>query len=196
MALPQPTTPFNPDDYLQWETEQSERHEYVQGEVFAMAGGEDRHASAALNLAVALRSHLRGQRCRAYVADVKLHVDAVDAFFYPDVFVTCSDRDAANRTVKRDAVLVAEVLSPSTAAYDRGGKFASYRQCPSLQEYLLIDLDAHSVDLFCKAPDGLWVLHPLGLGDVLNLQSVALHLPVTVLFEDLEGDEPAANRPT
>lgn len=188
MALPQPTPTFGPDDYLAWEASQTERHEYVQGEVFAMAGGEDRHASASLNLASALRSHLRGQRCRTYMADVKLQVDAADAFFYPDVFVTCSERDAANRLVKHDAVLVAEVLSPGTAAYDRGGKFARYRQCPSLQEYVLIDLDTRSIDLFRKASDGLWVLHPLVAGDVLTLQSVGLSLPVDDVFEDLETD--------
>lgn len=191
MALPQPQPSFSPDDYLLWEAEQTERHEYVQGEVFAMAGGEDRHASAALNLAVVLRHHLRGQRCRTYMADVKLQVDAADAYFYPDVFVTCSERDAAERLVKRDAVLVAEVLSPSTAAYDRGGKFARYRLCPSLQEYLLIDTETRSADLFRKAPDGLWVLHPHTLGEVLTLASVALSLPVADLFEDLEGDDPS-----
>jgi Uma2 family endonuclease len=188
MALPQPSSPFTASDYLHWEAEQTERHEFVQGEVFCMAGGEDRHASVSLNLASALRNHLRGQRCRTYMADVKLQVDAADAFFYPDVFVTCSERDAANRLLKRDAVLVAEVLSPSTAACDRGSKFARYRLCPSLQEYLLIDLDNRSLDLFRKAPDGLWVLHPLTPGDVLNLQSVALSLPVDDVFEDLEGD--------
>lgn len=187
MALPQRQPQFTAQDYLAWEAEQTERHEYFDGEVFAMAGGEDRHNRAAGNLYVLLHPHLRGSPCRVYLNDVKLHVEQADAYFYPDLFVTCSPRDAADRCIKRDAILVAEVLSPSTAAYDRGAKFASYRQLPSLQEVLLIDLDARTIDLFRKSTDGLWVLHPLQHGDELHLASVDGRWPVAEVFADLEG---------
>ena len=194
MALPQPKTPFTADDFLAWDTTQTVRHEYVNGEVFAMAGGEDRHASVSLAVASALRSHLKGSRCRVYMNDVKLRVEAANAFYYPDVFVTCSERDAANRQVKQDAVLVVEVLSPSTAAYDRGDKFASYRLSPTLTEYVVIDIDRRTVDLFRKSAaestSGLWVLHPLAGADTLHLASVDLRLPLSELFADLEGDTP------
>jgi Uma2 family endonuclease len=191
---------FTGDDYLAWEASQSQRHEYVRGEVFAMAGGEDRHASATGNVYSLLRQHLRGSRCRVYMNDVKLQVDAANCFFYPDVFVTCSSRDLAERLVKRDAVLVAEVLSPSTAAYDRGDKFAAYRQLPSLQELLLLDLDRRTVELFRRQPGTAgagphdpWVLHPLTEGDDLQLQSVGCTLAVADVLADLEGqaDAPA-----
>lgn len=189
MALPQPKTPFSADDFLVWDASQTERHEFVDGEVFAMAGGEDRHASVSLAVASSLRSHLKGSRCRVYMNDVKLQVAAANAFFYPDVFVTCSERDAANRLVKQEPLLVVEVLSPSTAAYDRGDKFASYRLCPTLAEYAVIDIDRRAVDLFRKNTEGLWVLHPLVGNATLTLTSVDHALALGDLFADLEGDD-------
>jgi Uma2 family endonuclease len=192
MALPQPKAPFSADDFLAWDATQTERHEYVNGEVFAMAGGEDRHASVSGNLFAALHGHLKGSRCRVYMNDVKLQVAAANAFFYPDVFVTCSERDAASRLVKQEPLLVVEVLSPSTAAYDRGDKFASYRLCPTLAEYAVIDIDRRVVDLFRKNADGLWVLHPCSSNQSLTLESVTLTLPLGELFADLEGTDHSA----
>ena len=189
MAVPQPKVPFSADDFLAWDATQTERHEFVNGDVFAMAGGEDRHASVSGNLFAALHSHLKGSRCRVYMNDVKLQVAAANSFFYPDVFVTCSPRDAANRLVKQEPLLVVEVLSPSTAAYDRGDKFAAYRLCPTLTEYALVDIDRRAVDLFRKNTDGLWVLHPLAGEDTLTLASVDHTLPLGELFADLEGDD-------
>jgi Uma2 family endonuclease len=121
--------------------------------------------------------------------DVKLQVAAANAFFYPDVFVTCSERDAASRLVKQEPLLVVEVLSPSTAAYDRGDKFASYRLCPTLAEYAVIDIDRRAVDLFRKNAEGLWVLHPLAGNATLTLASVDHALALGELFADLEGDD-------
>lgn len=195
MALPQPRLPFTAEDYLQWEERQTLKHEYVNGEVFAMSGAEDRHVTIQGNLYTALRQHLRGGPCRVYVSDVKLHVAAANAYYYPDVFVTCGARDAASRLVKTEARLIIEVLSPSTAAYDRGGKFASYRLLPTLQEYAVVDIDARSIDLFRKAAGGLWVLHP-GFGqDTVRFESVGLSLPLSECFADLEGDPPSAPTP-
>jgi hypothetical protein len=124
---------FSAADFLAWDAGQTDKHEYVDGELVAMAGVEDRHATVALNMAMALRQHLRGTPCRTFIADVKLHVEAANAYFYPDVFVTCSEADRASPLIKREAVLVVEVLSPGTAAYDRGDKFARYRQLPALR---------------------------------------------------------------
>ena len=186
MSLPAPQPFFDAQAYLAWEAEQSTKHEYHDGEVFAMAGGEDRNATVAGNLYMALRQHLRGTPCRVYGSDVKLHVEAADCFFYPDVMVTCSAADLQDRLVKRDPVLVVEVLSPSTAAFDRGNKFASYRQLPSLKEYLLVDTAALQCDLFRRGADGLWVLHPGGPTDAVALASVDLTVTPEVLWADLE----------
>lgn len=178
------------DEFLAWEATQAERHEFVQGEVFAMAGGEDRNNTVAGNLYIALRQHLRGTPCRVFASDVKLRVAAADCFFYPDVMVTCSAADAAERLVKQAPVLVVEVLSPSTEAFDRGAKFAAYRQLPSLVEYLLVDPGQRRCDLFRKrAADGLWVLHPAEPDEALQLASVDLTVPPAALWADL--DEPA-----
>lgn len=180
------------DEFLAWESTQPERHEFVQGEVFAMAGGEDRNNTVAGNLYIALRQHLRGSPCRVFASDVKLRVEAADCFFYPDVMVTCSAADAASRLVKHAPVLVVEVLSPSTEAFDRGAKFAAYRQLPSLAEYLLVDPNQRRCDLFRKgADDGLWVLHPTGPDEALQLASVGLDLPPAVLWAELDEGAPA-----
>lgn len=175
------------DEFLAWDEHQTLRHEFVRGELFAMAGGDDRNNTLALNLVVALRPHLRGTPCRVYANDVKLRVDLADCYFYPDLMVTCSGLDAANRLIKREPKLVVEVLSPSTAAYDRGGKFADYRMLPTLQEYLLVDIDSRRCDLFRKREsDGLWVLHPFDGDQTLHLASVDLHIPADALWADIE----------
>ena len=173
-------------EFLAWDASQTTKHEFVQGEVFAMAGGEDRNATVAGNVYMALRQHLRGSPCRVYPSDVKLRVEAADCFFYPDVMVTCSAIDLGDRLIKREPCLVVEVLSPSTASDDRGDKFAAYRQLPSLQEYLLVDVDSQRCDLFRKGADGLWVLHPGTATDPLQLASVDLVVAPEALWADLE----------
>jgi len=190
MAHAAATERFTPQAYLEWEAAQAVRHEFVDGEVFAMAGAEDRHFTAAFNLGVALRQHLQRTPCRVYMSDVKLHVAAANSFFYPDLMVTCSAADAAQRLVKSEPSLVVEVLSPATAAYDRGAMFAAYRMLASLQEYLLVDLDAFSCEVYRKGADGLWVLHPFGRGETMTLASVGLQLPASEVFADLEAGAP------
>ncbi len=183
--------PFTAADYLAWEADQPERHEFVGGEVFQMAGAEDRHVTAAGNAYIALREHLRGTPRRVYMADMKLHVRARNEYFYPDVLVTCSDADRDSRLSKSEPVLIVEVLSKSTEAYDRGVKFASYRALESLREYLLVDLERRRADLYRRGGDGLWVLHPTELADDaagLALDSVAFTLTARALWADIERD--------
>jgi Uma2 family endonuclease len=174
------------EEFLAWDATQPERHDFVDGEVFAMAGAEDRHVTTCGNLYMALRQHLAGTPCRTFMADMKLHAQASDSYFYPDVLVTCSPIDRASALVKREPTLLVEVLSPSTAAYDRGEKFARYRQISSLAEVVFIDLDSRRCDVFRKAPDGLWVLHPFERGDALKLASVGLELPAERLFAEVD----------
>lgn len=181
---------FTGADYLAWEAQQAERHEYVAGEVFAMAGAEDRHVTVVGNVYMALRQHLSGSRCRAYMSDMRLHVAAVDAYFYPDVFVTRGDADRASPLVKAEALLVVEVLSPGTAGYDRGVKFSRYRGLPSLQEYVLVDPETRTADVFRRRDDGLvWVLHPFDRDEGVALASVDLKLDAARLWADVIDDE-------
>lgn len=179
------------EEFLAWDETQTIRHEFVRGEVFAMAGSEDNDNTVAGNLYVALRQRLRGTPCRVFAADVKLRVEAADCFFYPDVMVTCGAADKAQRLIKREPVLVVEVLSPSTAAFDRGDKFADYRLLPTPAEYLLVDVNRRRCDLFRKGADGLWVLHATGADEALRLDSVDLSVPPEALWADVDAEQGA-----
>jgi Uma2 family endonuclease len=177
---------FTANDYLVWEPQQTERHEFVDGEVFAMAGAEDRHVTVAGNVYIQLRQHLAGTACKTYMSDMRLQVAASNSYFYPDVLVTCSALDAASPQLKSEPTLLVEILSPSTAAYDRGVKFSHYRNLPSLREYVLIDLDTRCTDVYRKGTDGLWVLHPFGVNQTVLLESMGLQITAQQLFAEIE----------
>ena len=184
-AQPQTSHNLSAQDYLAWEAAQPERHEFVDGEVFAMAGAEDRHVTVTGNVYMALRQHLRGTPCRTFMADMKVQAHADSSYFYPDVVVTCSAADADSRQIKREPRLIVEVLSPSTEAYDRGEKFVRYRQIPSLTEYVLVDFEHRRVDVFRKQPDGLWVLHPFDAQTPVTLASVDVVLDAETLYAEI-----------
>jgi len=179
---------FSLDDFMQWESEQSERHEFISGEVLAMTSARDGHNTISGNFFAALHSALRGSPCRTFIADMKLRIDAADAAFYPDVMVTCDIRDKTPEAdlAKRHPTLIVEVLSESTAAYDRGLKFEYYRNIETLKEYLLIEQDRRHADLFRRREeDGLWVLYASGATDDVVLESVGVRLSMAVLYEDV-----------
>lgn len=190
MSLPQEKIPFGPDDYLAWEQEQPCRNEYIDGEVFAMSGASDAHGTAALNLAALLRGALRGTPCKPFIADMKVRVEAANSFFYPDIVVTCDPRDRTPEAshVKQYPALIVEVLSPSTEAYDRGNKFATYRQLESLQEYVLVSLEARRIEVFRRDASGHWVLHPFALNEALELSSINFRCPAAEVFDGVEGE--------
>lgn len=190
MAIPKTAEKFDFEAYLGWEATQEGRHEYLAGEVFAMSGGSDAHATIGLNIASYLRSSMRGGSCRVFAAGMKVRIAAADAGLYPDVFVTCDARDRADdtRLAKTHPVLIVEVLSPSTGAWDRGRKFELYQQIPTLQEYLLIEQDRQHADLFRRNAEGLWVLHPFGPGATVELASLTLSLSMDMIYEDVAFD--------
>jgi Uma2 family endonuclease len=179
-------TAMTAEEFLAWEAEQTERHDFVNGEVFAMAGAEDRHITVSLNVAIALRQHLTGTPCRTYIADMKVAAADERNYFYPDVVVTCSEADRQSPLIKREPVLIVEVLSPGTAAYDLGAKFAHYRAIPSLREIAFVDLNARRTDVYRKGTDGLWVLHPFAAGEDVQFATVDLTLTAAALFADVD----------
>jgi Uma2 family endonuclease len=189
MTVPAAKPQFDAPSYLAWEDEQPEKHEYLDGEVFAMAGASESHVTLAGNLFMALRNHLRGGPFSVFIADMKLQVEADNAFFYPDVFVTCAESDRAHSHFKTAPTLVVEVLSPTTSAFDRGAKFAAYRKLPSLREYALVDTERQSVDLFRRDDTGHWVLYPSERGEMVEFASVGLSVPVEQLYEDVSTAE-------
>ncbi len=173
------------EDFLAWEEGREGRFEYIQGEVFDMTGTTDRHNIVAMNLAFWLRQQLRGTPCHTFMSDVQVRVAAADAAFYPDVVVTCDADDAVSRRVKHAPVLVAEVLSESTAGYDTGRKFHAYRALPSLRGYLLVDPEHPGVELFRRTDDDRWLVETYAAGDTVALPELAIDLPVDSLYVDL-----------
>lgn len=178
---------MTPEAYLAWEPLQEDRYEYIDGEVVAMTGGTKPHNRIALNLAIALDGHLAGQ-CEVYMSDIKVQVTARGPYHYPDVVVSCDPRDRNTNPVICHPCLVAEVLSPSTEAIDRGKKFQRYRQAESLREYWSIQADQKGLECFRKNEAGLWVLHSYGAEDELVLETVDLSLPVEALYRQVQFD--------
>jgi Uma2 family endonuclease len=176
------------EEFLTWEARQQERHEFVDGEVFAMAGAEARHVMTCMNVAFALRQHLSGSPCRTFMSDMKLAAAHGGSFFYPDVFVTCSAADRKDPLVMREPTLIVEVLSPGTAAYDLGEKFARYREIASLREIAFIDLDARRIEVFRRGQDtgAPWTLHSFAHGADVRLASVDLTITSATLFADVD----------
>ena len=119
------------------------------------------------------------------MSDMRLSVATLGSYFYPDVMVTCSANDLASPLTKSEPKLIIEVLSPSTAAYDRGLKFSHYRSLPSLQEYVLVDIDTRAVDCYTLGADGLWVLHPFAANEAVAFASVGLDITATRLFAEV-----------
>ena len=177
-------------EFLAWEETQPGRHEFVRGEVFAMVGARRVHGIVSGNVFATLRQQLRGTPCQAFTESMKLKV-ADDVLFYPDVFVTCDPADLRTDLLFRAPTVVVEVLSDSTQSYDRGQKFTWYRRLPSLQEYLLVDVDRQRCELFRKGADGLWVLHPTQGEEPLQLASLGLTVEAEALWADLEPELPA-----
>lgn len=185
----------SPEIYLEGEKISPIKHEYRQGEIYAMAGASDAHVTITGNLFTLLRNHIRGTGCRAYVVDMKARIEEANIFYYPDVMVTCDERDRTPDDFKRYPSLIVEVLSPTTQAFDslsetlreRGDKFADYRTIETLQEYVLINQEWVSVECFRRNSEGQWVLYPYGEGAEINLASVDFSCPIAALYEDVLG---------
>ncbi len=171
------------EDFLVWEIQQTEKYEFVAGEVFAMTGARRVYVVFCLNIAASLKQQLRGTSCQTYIADMKLHVAAADAFFYPDVMVSCHAEDQQAEHYLAHPTVIIEVLSDSTEAYDRGAKFAAYRLLSNLQEYVLIDIDARRVELFSRTSANDWLLHVSDADCVLNSLGITIHS--SELFEGI-----------
>jgi Uma2 family endonuclease len=183
-----PAAKLTLDDFITWENEQAQRHEFHRGEVFAMVGARRSHGTVVMNLGAQLLLRLKGSPCRVFSESMKVQV-ADDTILYPDLFVTCDREDLRTEMIFRAPLLVVEVLSPGTQAYDRSRKFALYRRLPSLREYLLIDPDTRDVQAFRRNASGEWVLHDMSDAPVLHLASIEADVAMADVFD---GVEPAA----
>lgn len=171
------------EEYLEWETQQDIRYEYVNGEVFGMNGSTIPHNDIALNFYRNLRPHLHSRGCRINVSDVKLQVSPRSRYYYPDVIVSCDPEDVNARKFIQHPKLIVEVLSPGTSGKDRDEKFTAYLKIPTLQEYILIDSEKNYVERFCRGEGKMWLYYSYTAGEIVTLSSIDFELPIALLYE-------------
>ena len=176
---------ISPEEYLKLEELSQVKHEYIQGETYAMAGASDAHVTLSVNLVTLLRNHVRGSGCRVYMSDMKARIESRNIYYYPDVMVTCDERDKAFQSFKRHPCLIIEVLSTGTEGFDRGDKFADYQNLETLQEYVLISQKRQRVECFRRNTEGLWVLHSYTQGNEIHLASVDFRTSMDAIYEDV-----------
>jgi Uma2 family endonuclease len=176
---------FTPEEYFAWEEQQLERHELIDGHVYAMSGGTQNHSAIKLNIGVSIKTHLRGSKCRVFNSDLKVNILNTSNYTYPDLSVTCDDRDRENPIYITYPCLVVEVLSSSTEAYDRGKKFEKYRRNPNLIDYVLVSSEEVAIDLYHKNNAGEWLILSYRSGDRVELKSIGLSLPIEQFYEEI-----------
>jgi Uma2 family endonuclease len=174
------------EDYLELERSSEEKHEYLDGEVFAMSGASHRHNLIVMNLVGELRARLKDGPCVAYPSDMRVQVSAGEHYAYPDVTVVCEEPrfEGEGQDMLTNPLVVVEVLSKTTESYDRGEKFARYRQVPSLMEVVLVAQDRIGVEHFARQPDGHWLAtYAEALDEVVSLPALSCELPVAEIYD-------------
>lgn len=169
------------EDYIAYEETADVRHEFIDGELIPMPGTTDTHNLVCQRITFALWQILKGKPCKVFMESVKVQVHEGRHYTYPDVFVTCDERDLADAYVKRHPVLIVEVASPSTRVYDKTDKFIAYREIPTLQHYVVVDTERELAECYSRTEDGEWV--------VTTATSKADHLPLAALGVVLELTE-------
>lgn len=195
-----PRLHLSPDEFLDWELRQDEKHEYHRGEVFllnrgpdGMAGGTETHARIIGNLYLALRLALRDRGCTVYTDALGVRVEAEDLFTYPDLSVVCGEATFYDdrRTRLLNPTALVEVLSPSTEGYDRTTKSRFYRQIPSLEAYVVVSQDGPAVDVLVRDGDG-WRLHSEDAEGRVAVSPLDVALDLAEVYEGVTFPDPAA----
>jgi Uma2 family endonuclease len=175
-------------DYLAMEQQSLEKHEYHDGEIYAMAGGTPRHALIANNAGAIIRQALKGKPCSAYSSDLQVALTP-SRFVYPDLTVVCDPPlfFEENANAVNNPTLIVEVLSPGTADYDRGGKFARYRQIDSFKEYILISQDEPNVETWYKLDSNVWRINTFTTFDQsFELTSLGVIISMKDLYDKVD----------
>lgn len=192
---PNPIQNLSPEEYLEFERSSEEKHEYLDGEVFAMSGARRDHNLIAWNIGSELHGRLKDRDCEAYLGDMRVLVPKTGLYTYPDVAVVCGERrfkDATEDTLL-NPVLVIEILSDSTESYDRGTKFQHYRSIDSLKEYVLVSQTEARIEKYVKQGDGFWVLsEAVGLESTISFDSINCEIPLAEVYDKIDfGHEPS-----
>lgn len=179
--------------YLQTERQSPTKNEYLAGQVFAMAGASFAYVRITGNLLATLHQSLRGSKCIVLSSDMRVKIPAASAYFYPHVAVVCGKPQFEDEQEDNllNPVVIIEVLSPSTEAFDRGEKFLVYQRIPSLREYLLVAQDTVYVEHFVRQPDGQWLRREYTLMEqVVHLESIDVDLPMHAVYEGIAFPSP------
>lgn len=178
---------FTPEAYLEIERISPIKHEYLQGQMVAMEGASKAHVIITGNLSALLINHLRGTGCIAYTIDMKVRLPSLNLFYYPDLAVTCDQRDRiSNEDFILHPKLIIEVLSDSTEAFDRGDKFADYKVLPEFEEYVLVHQKQILVERFQRKSDNLWVPQVYRAEDRIEFASIGFASLIAALYENIE----------
>jgi Uma2 family endonuclease len=185
VALPVPFHSYTYQEYLALEVSSNVKHEFLNGEIYAMAGGTPEHAALTMAIGAALVAQLRGGDCRVYSADLRIRVLASGLTAYPDVSVVCGDvrTDPESAATVVNPKLLVEVLSEGTSSYDRGEKLAQYKSIDSLQAVLLFSQTTRRVEIHERADEG-WQMRVVTGDQLLSLPSIAAELSLASVYGD------------
>ncbi|HEV8083142.1 MAG TPA: Uma2 family endonuclease [Chitinophagaceae bacterium] len=189
-AAPKYYPKMSPSDFLEWERNQEYKHEYIGGEIFAMAGASINHNKILTNIIVSAGSYLKEKSCNIYPSDLRIAVKSKSSFFYPDATIVCGellfDDEGLKDTVKNPAVIF-EILSPSTEDYDIGKKLFFYMQIDSLQQYIIVDSRSIHVRITTKMENGTWKFTELSEeNNVLFINSIQFELSLSEIYDGVK----------
>lgn len=181
------------EDYLTMEAVSPVKHEYFDGEIFQMAGASEQHNTITINIAGELHQQLKKRQCKVYQTDMRLYIESEGIYVYPDVMVVCGKPEIKkykNLDNILNPILIVEVLSDSTADYDKGAKFEQYRTIESFKEYLLVSQDRKQLTRYTKQSDGSWILTDF-IGDKtrIELSSIECTLAVEDIYDKVDFSE-------
>jgi Uma2 family endonuclease len=180
---------WTPDEYLAFDHDSVEKHEFVDGKVYMMSGASENHNLIVANLIISLGSQLRGRPCKLYPSDLQVQISSPRDYYYPDLSVVCGSSEIVHlkQDVLLNPTLIIEVLSPSTERFDRGRKFENYRTIPSLQTYLLVAQDRVHLEQYVRQQEGSWLLTEAKVLDtVLELMSIECQLLLSDVYDKVE----------
>ena len=173
------------EEYLELEQQNEQRHEYIDGYMYALAGGTLNHSVISANVGRIIGNALLDGPCRVYSSDARVRLSN-SRYVYPDVSVSCDERERGDDHALLYPKVVIEVLSPGTEAYDQGKKFDYYRTCPTLQEYILIDSQRLAVDVFRRANNHLWSFYPYREQDQVVIACLNIEISLHDIYRHVQ----------
>lgn len=181
---------ISPELYLEGERVSPIKHEYRRGEIYAMVGAKKPHIVLGTNVATVLNIHLDDSPCLVLTSDIKVRLEEANCYYYPDIAVVCDEREMNNTDdFMLSPILVIEVLSKSTEAFDRGEKFTDYQTCPTLKEYVLIHQNQKKIECYRRGALGSWTEQIYVAGDEVAFQSVNYRGSIEGIYHKVPGLE-------